>query len=331
MKRIGWLWQDVTDIENVYEAMRDYNRNRPKYRRRRPCYKKAAELAGLMEENFAAAIGTPRPKTIYEGGHIREAEIPSYNSCIAQIALWRVCGKYVERRIHSQSFSSRPGKGGHRAARDCELFVRQHMTDLAKYHLYFDIKGFYAHINKPIMMSRLETIFKDPKVLEAFRAVVYSTPAGLPIGYPFSHALANLYLVPLYFLAYSVGRKQYRVSRIYVYMDNWTVFAAHKKTLHAVRRACGEWLAGVGCTMKTDWQIAPTMNRRVKICGFEIGRGRSRVYARIWRRIMRNVAEYRHRPTEKLYRSLMSRLGWIKAIHKEHSAAFAAERGKLWQ
>ena len=192
MKRIGWLWDEVTDVENVYAAMADYNRNRPRWRRRRPCYLKAAELAKRMEEDFAAVVGTPRRKTIYESGKARELEIPGYESCIAQLALWRVCGRHVERRVHSQSFSSRRGMGGHLAARKCERFVRTNVEGRAKYHLYFDIRKFYAHIDKRIVMDRLSTVFKDPKVLAAFRAVVCSTPKGLPIGYPFSHALANL-------------------------------------------------------------------------------------------------------------------------------------------
>ena len=331
MKRIGWLWHDVIDIENVFQAMLDYNSNRPKWRRRRPCYVKAAEIAARMAADFAEAVGSPSTKTIFEAGKQRELEIPSYESCIAQLALWRVCGKYVERRVHDQSFSSRRGKGGHLAAKKCERFIRIHIGDLAKYHLYFDVRKFYAHIDKRIMMDRLATIFKDPKVLEAFRAVVYSTPHGLPIGYPFSHALANLYLAPLYYLLLSSGRRQYRVSRIFVYMDNWIVFSRYKKVLHAARAEAKRWLSGVGCEMKGDWQVAPTASRRVKICGFALGCGRAHLYRRIWRRIMRNVDAIRRHMTQRLYRSLMSRLGWSKAIHMEHNAVCAGERKALWR
>lgn len=49
------------------------------------------------------------------------------------------------------------------------------------------------------------------------------------------------------------------------------------------------------------------------------------------KRIMRNVDAIRRRPMQSLYRSLMSRLGWLKAIHMEHNAVFAAERKALWR
>lgn len=56
------------------------------------------------------------------------------------------------------------------------------------------------------------------------------------------------------------------------------------------------------------------------------------VHRRIWHRIMRNVDKFRSDPeNEKLYRSLMSRLGWLKAINRECSKPFEEERGKLWK
>ena len=332
MKRVGWLYNEVLDIENIYEAMNDFNRRRPVYRRIKPCYLKAVELSERMREDFAAVIGKPRTKQIHEAGKIRELEIPSYESCVAQLALWRVCGKYIERRIHNNSFSSRRGMGGHKARAKARKFIRQHAKNKAKYCLYFDIKKFYQHIDKRILMSRLEAIFKDPKVLEMFGKVIYSTPKGLPIGYPFSHALANLYLVPLYFLCYSVGKRQYRVSKIFVYMDNWTIFSQYKKVLHEVRRYASGWLGRMGCSMKSDWQIFPTSSRYVNICGFRESAHSTKLYRRIWHRIMRNVDKLRADPENgKLYRSLMSRLGWLKAINRECSKPFEEERGTLWK
>ena len=44
-----------------------------------------------------------------------------------------------------------------------------------------------------------------------------------------------------------------------------------------------------------------------------------------------NRPKWRRCPTQRLYRSLMSRLGWLKAIHMEHNAVFAAERKALWR
>lgn len=331
MKRVGYLYNDVFSIENIYQAMIEYNRNREARNKIEPCYLYAAKLADRMKEDFAAVIGTPRRKVINECGKKRELEIPSYDSCIAQIAIWNIAGKYIEKRIHMQSFSSRKGMGGHLAAQKCSRFVAQHIEDDARYHLYFDIRKYYQHIRKDLVMESLRRIFKDEQLLELFRIVVYSTPVGLPIGYPFSHALANLYLTPLYYLIYEQGKKQYRATKIYVYMDNWTIFARYKKPLHQIRDVINKWLAEHGCEMKDDWQIAPTKKRGVKICGFIIGYKTTRLYRGIWHRLMRNVDRFRKNYWEKDYLSLMSRLGWLKAIHRENSPVFGPERKHKWQ
>ncbi len=326
MKRVGNLYDKVMTYENVVAAMKKYDENRPRYRRHGVDYRLAWSLLARMKEDYASVIGKPRVKEIREGQKTRRLQIPSYESCVAQIALWNVCGEYVEKRIHTQSFSSRKGYGGHLAARKCERFVHANKDLDAKYHLYFDVRKFYQHIDKSVVMDRLERVFKDGKVLEMFRAVVWSADEGLPIGYPFSHALANLFLTPLYYGIKSIKA----VSKVYVYMDNWTVFSRQKKALHKAVRFAQSWLKGVGCEMKGDWQVAPTAKRGVKICGFIISDGPTRLYRRLFHRILRNVDRYARRGTESLKRSLASRLGWVKAIHREHSEIFRRNGQYPW-
>lgn len=92
------------------------------------------------------------------------------------------------------------------------------------------------------------------------------------------------------------------------------------------------WLAGVGCEFKSDWQIFPTAKRGVKLCGFVIfGNRKTRLYRGIWNRIMRTFERYKVRPTEHLFLSLMSRLGWLMAIHQEYNPIFKIkDGGYLW-
>lgn len=329
MKRIGGdLFEKVMTYENVVTAWAKFNLNRPMELRKAFDPNIAHSILGQMMSDFKGIIGTPRKKTIREGGKDRELEIPSFGASIAMLALWNVCGPYIERRIHDQSFSSRKGMGGHLAAKKCERFVHTHAEDDAKYCWYFDIRKFYRHIDKRIVMDRIRTVFKDKRIIELFEIVVYSTETGLPIGYPFSHALANFYLVPLYFLIMSVKG----ITKAFVYMDNWNAFARFKKPLHKAVALASRWLAGVGCEFKSDWQIFPTAKRGVKLCGFVIfGNRKTRLYRGIWNRIMRTFERYKVRPTEHLFLSLMSRLGWLMAIHQEYNPIFKIkDGGYLW-
>lgn len=328
MKRTGHLAERVFTARNVRAAWDAYNRNRPCRLRRRWNPRVAARILEEARRDFRAAVGTPREKTILEGGKERRLQVPRFRASIAMLMLWNVCGPYVERRIHTMSFSSRRGMGGHLCAAKCSRFVRTHHK-LAKYCLYFDIRKFYQHIEKRIMMARLETVFKDKAVLSMFEAVLDSASGGLPIGYPFSHALANLYLVPLYFLVRSVKG----VTKAFVYMDNWTVFAKSKAALRRARTSAAAWLAQMGCAMKDDWQVFPTHSRRVRICGFEISACRApRLYRGIWRRTCRAFAVYVRNPTRRLHLSLMSRKGWLMAVNKQFSPVFQLPQGGfLWQ
>ena len=327
MKRTGNLYEKVMTVSNVVNAMEKYNRTRPDYKRRTIDYEWASNFLQKMKEDYKSIIGTPRILEITTNGKQRQLQIPSYESCIAQIALWNICEPYIEKRIHTQSFASRKGYGGHKAARKCRRFVHQYIDTYAKYHLYFDIKKFYQHINKEIVIRDIRRIFKDEKLIELFEIIVNSAIEGLSIGYTFSQSLANLYLVPIYYKLIEIKN----ISKIYVYMDNWIVFSKYKKPLHKVVDIANKELAKIGCKMKEDWQIAPTAKRPVKICGFIISDNNTRLYKKIYRRILRNIDKITEKPTEKLHRSLMSRRGWIREINREYSPAFMVDGKYLWK
>lgn len=321
------LFEAVHTLKNVTTAWGIYNARRPMRLRHEFNMAKAEWILRMMRDDFAGIVGSPRNKRIHEGGKWRDLEIPSFEASIAMIALWRVCGPLIERKIPDQSFSSRKGKGGHLCAKKCERFVHQNADGLARYCLYFDISKFYLHILKRVLMSRIEGIFKDRRIVGMFRVIVYSTPVGLPIGYPFSHALANLYLTPLYYLIMSVKG----ISKAFVYMDNWNIFSSCKKALHTARKLAAKWLDGVGCALKRDWQLFPTAARGVKICGLVVyAKKPSRLFRGIWHRTLRAFDRYRIRPTEKLFRSLMSRLGWLMSVHQQYNPIFKLEGGYIW-
>ena len=192
---------------------------------------------------------------------------------------------------------------------------------------FFDISKCYEHIRKLTVIDRLRTIFKDRKVLGMFDIVLESAWEGLPIGYPFSHALANLVLAPLHAMMLA----QTNVSAGFVYMDNHNFFSRYKNTLRHSRPLAERWLEGIGCTIKDDWQIYPVEDRGVNVCGFTVFPDHIRLYRRIWHGIMRNidalVAHWQHED----YLSLMSRKGWLMAANKEYSPAIQIEGAYLWK
>ncbi len=327
MKRYGYLYEKIMTAENVKLAWLNYNKSRPLYKRRVYDPVEAAEILELMRTDFAAVIGKPRVKHIYESGKLRRLQIPSFRSCVAQLAVWNVCGALIERRIHGNSYSSRRGMGGHKLAKKVARFVRTKGRGEARYCLYFDIKKFYEHIDKRIVIDRVRNVIKDEKVVALFETIVGSTDCGLSIGYPFSHALANFYLVPLYFLVKSIRQ----VSRIWVYMDNWLVFSRFKKPLHLALKHAKAWLWRMGCHVKRDWQIFPTRSRAVKACGLCVwAGGRVRLYRRLWRRTVRQFDRLVREWRAADYRGMRSRLGWLDMINGRFHPQFKIEGGYIW-
>lgn len=328
MKRVGYLAERVFTMDNVRSAWDAYNKNRPKKLRKEFNEELAYNILCEAKSDYSSLIGIPRTKEIREGGKMRNLEIPSFKSSIGMLMLWNICGKYVEKRIHNMSFSSRKGMGGHLAAKKCSRFIRTHRRE-SKVCLYFDIRKYYQHIDKTILLGRIKTIFKDKRIIEMFGIVLESTKVGLPIGYPFSHALANLYLVELYFLIRSIKG----ISKVFVYMDNWNILSKTKKAAHMALNTARGWLSTVGCSIKGDWQIFPTNSRRVKICGFELSPMKmGRLFKGIWRRTRRAFERYKENPTKKLYNSLMSRKGWLMGVNRQFSFAFKLDNGGyLWK
>lgn len=223
----------------------------------------------------------------------------------------------------------RPMRGGSaERPRFLSRFVRENEGGEADWCYFFDISKCYQHIMPPVVMSRLLDIFKDRRALGMFEIVLESAWEGLPIGYPFSHALANLVLSPLH----AMMQSHKNVSAGFVYMDNHDFFSRYKNTLRNARPQVDRWLEGIGCHAKHDWQIFRPADRGVNICGFTVYPDHVELYRRIWHRIMRNIDAIKTAWQFKDYLSLMSRKGWLMAANKLYTPSLQIEQGEyLWR
>lgn len=327
MKRHGHKYEEVMTVENVLKAFEAYNRPR-RVRDRIPATPElAAKVLARMQNDFAGCIGRPISFHVDEYGHDRAIEMPSSPlASVAMLAVWNVCGPIIERHIHENSFSSRKGLGQHAYAKKVSRFVHTHHQKLARYCMYFDLKEYYASIVKPILIDRLEKIFKDARIIRLFEHIVYSTPQGLPIGYPFSHALANLYVAPLYHLVRSIRG----VTAGYVNMDNHHFFAARKAPLKHLKTVGMRYLSGIGCRIKDDWQIFPVAARPVKAGGLAVTARSARLYRGTWHRTMRNFDRLTRRFRLHDYLGMMSRLGLLDLCGRRYAPVFKYEGGYIW-
>lgn len=328
MKRHGHKYEEVMTLDNVVKAFDAYNKPRPVCERIPATPELAAAVLDMIQTDFAACIGRPISFHVDEYGHDRAIEMPGTPlASIAMLAVWNVCGPIIENHVHENSFSSRKGKGQHVYAKKVERFVHTHHGDIAKYCLYFDLSGYYMSIVKSIVIDRLEGIFKDARIIRLFEQILYSTPQGLPIGYPFSHALANLYVAPLYCLVRAIRG----ITAGYVNMDNHHFFAARIAPLKRLKSSAMKYFAGVGCEIKDDWQIFPTAARALKAGGLVISTKGTRLYRGTWHRTMRTFDRLTQRFDLHDYLGMMSRLGLLDLCGRRYAPVFKYEGGYIWQ
>lgn len=314
--RVGYLFGKIATQENVQLAWEVYNKKRKVELRKEYDEEIAREI---LEKLLAckASFGKPRKKIIGDGNRKRCLLIPDFKGFIAQNAVANILVPILDKRINGNSFASRKGLGSHRCAAKQSRFISTHQ-DQAKFHLYFDIRKCYNHISHEDVIATVRRIIKDEKVVALVEDILANggeAGVGLPMGFPMSPIFANLLLDGLYRRLVEVEG----VTKVYVYMDNFGVYANTKTTLKHARLVAVDWLLAHGMEMKHDWQIFHVSLRAVRTCGFLVGgEGKPRVYREIAKKTFKNIDQFNSHPSQELAQSLVGRVGWIKQTNRTH-------------
>lgn len=247
-----------------------------------------------------------RPRDIFEHGKFRHIEIPSFRDTLVQRVL---CYPQLEtvfvNHTWPHAFSSIRGRGPLKAAKHVARLIR---SKKARWCAYFDVRKYYLHIDRGIMMDDIRRIVKDPTALVLLERIVGMGESGVAIGNTTSHFLANLYLTPI---AEELARMP-GVADVVTYMDNVFIFGRSKRATHAARRAAVTLLAARGLSMKGDWQVFRTDIRPVKIGGYCVQFGKPwRIYRATFKHLRRRVRAFRRKQTVSCARSIASLRGWI--------------------
>lgn len=202
------------------------------------------------------------------------------------------------------------GRGTQRGIRGIKRWMKSDRKN-TKYAAELDIFHFYESLNPDAVMSRMEALIKDRKMLAVIWKLIQG---GIMIGAYFSQWFANTVLQPLDHLI----REKLRIRHYVRYMDNITIFGRNKKELHRAVRAIGKWLQGVGLRLKGNWQVYRTRARMVTGMGYRYSAGRTilkkRTLLRLKRQLARAYKKLRNRRpiSFKQAAGLISRIGMLK-------------------
>lgn len=274
MKRYGYIFDKICDIDNIREAHRCASRGKRKMRVVKAVTDEKLFKIREMLINDTYKVGDYRREIIIDKGKERELfKLPYYPDRIIQWAIMLQCEKIFVNSFSTFSCSSVKGRGLDYAIKLTKKLVNDPKNS---YCLKIDVKKFYPSINKEILKQSLLKIFKDPKLLNLIYKIIdsYPNPTGLPIGSYLSQFLANYYLNPLDRFIMAKGFKCVR------YMDDVCVFSDNKTTLHALRSDLDGVLKSLKMQMKQNWQIFP-LKRGLDFVGYRFFKGYTLLRKRI--------------------------------------------------
>lgn len=313
MKRHGFLYQQIYDIENIKLAIKNASKGKRNRRRVKHILDNSDEYAERIHLMLKHKVYSPSAyveQTIFDGSNKKERVIHKpkfYPDQIIHWALMQVIQPYIQQGFYEHSCGSIPNKGtsyGHR-------LIKKWLKDKknTKYCLKLDVSKFYPSIDKNILKDKFRTKFKDEDLLWLLDTIVDSSHQGLPIGNYTSQWFANFYLKDL---DHKI-KNEYKATYYIRYIDDIVIFGNNKKKLHKMRKEIECQLNHINLRLKPNWQVFKVDDRGVDFLGYRFFRNKMILRKRNALRIRRRAKRLAKR--EVLVsdaQAIISYWGWLK-------------------
>lgn len=315
MKRYGYIFEKIIDINNIILAHQRARRDKSHYKEVKMVDENPLFYAHKIREMLISGkyeVGRYKRSIIIDKGKERELmKLPYYPDRIIQWAIMlQVEGIFLNKFI-DQTCASMPSRGIHRVWEYMQKYLKDE-TD-TKYCLKMDVKHFYPNIDKSILKKLLRKTFKDERLLDLLYKIIDSYPLekGVPIGSYLSQYFGNFYLSGLdHYIKECLGCKYY-----VRYMDDMVILADSKDELRFILNQIQMYLAYyLRLELKGNYQIFPTRVRGVDFAGYRffgsytlLRKSTCKRFKRKMRRIKRKkILSYSDICT------IFSYLGWLK-------------------
>lgn len=290
MKRIGNLYEQIYDPENIKKAIRNASKGKHEKGYVRKILENSEYYAVEISEMLKNDTYRPSPnryKTIKDGASQKERNItiPAfYPDQIIQWAIVQVLQPLFMRGMYTYCCGSVPGRGGLRAKKYIEKVQRK--KD-ARYTLKLDIKKFFPSVSHDKLKSLLAKKIKDKKVLQLLNRIIDNGGPGLPIGYYTSQWLSNFYLQEMDHYIKEILHVKYYVR----YVDDMVLLGPNKRKLRRALSALKEYLKreGYGVEIKENWQLWKTFSRPLDFVGYRFYKGYTLLRKKILYRLTKTV------------------------------------------
>lgn len=321
MKRIGYLFDEIIDMDNLRLADRKARKGKGHTKGVRQFDKDPERLLNELQQMLIRGeyrtskyhvfkIYDPKERDIYR--------LPYYPDRIVHHAILNVLEPIYMRQFTRDTYSCIKGRGIHACAKAVKKMLKD--IDGTKYCLKLDVRKYYPNIDHETLKVMHKRIIKDQRVLSMLDEIIDSTEGGkgIPIGNYLSQFFANFYLSVFDHWMKETLRVKYYVR----YADDIVVFASNKEYLHRIFEAVSAKLSELKLEVKGNWQIFPIDKRGLDFVGYvfyhthvKLRKGTKQNLARTLARLNRRGK----RVTERYYRmTLAAWWGWLKYCDSRH-------------
>jgi retron-type reverse transcriptase len=245
-------FEKIISLENIFGAWREFQRGkRGKTDVMHFSLYAETSLIALQRELISGTychsqythfrVADPKPRDIHKA-QVRDR--------VLHHAIHRVLAPIFGKRFIGDSYSSRVGKGTHKAIARFEKNAWQLSRNRTRtvWVLQFDIRQFFASVDHERLLKLVTTVSKEPRLVELLARIVRSFNTmpgrGIPLGNLTSQLFANIYLDTL---------DQYakRVLQIPVFIR----YADDVLIAHTKREKLEEWLELLTIFIETELEL----------------------------------------------------------------------------
>jgi hypothetical protein len=225
MKRYGYLFEKITDIDNIKLAHKNARKKKTHYDEVKEVDKDIEKYVLQIKEMLEDGSYRTSPYEIkqkLDKKKIREIyKLPYYPDRIVHHAIMQVLEPIWKKSMIANTFQSIKGRGPHKAIKKLKKDIKWNNV----YYLKIDIKKYYPSIDNDILKKIVSKKIKCKKTLVLLSTIIDSCK-GVPIGNYISQYFGNVYLSELDHKVASVVNCKY-----YRYCDDIIVISNAKEIL----------------------------------------------------------------------------------------------------
>lgn len=272
MKRVGYLYEKIYDMDNLRLAHKNAKRGKGWYAEVQRVEKHLDEhLLHLQNMLIHHTYKTSEYETFVRNESGKERliyKLPYFPDRICQWAVLQVIEPYLIRNLTRDTYSAIPERGIHACLYRLDEAINNDLEG-TRYCLKIDAKKYYPSINHNVLKAKFRKRFKDPELLWLLDEIIDSTEGdtGIPIGNYLSQYSGNFYLSDF---DHWVKEEQH-VRYYYRYMDDIVILSASKKRLHELRKEIDTYFRKeLRLTVKGNWQVFPSYVRGIDFVGYRV-------------------------------------------------------------